>query len=106
MVTWKIDVFEQTVVRIYDILKVDLVQLTIPTYLITIHTLNTITPATLLKRETPIQVLSGKFWEIFNNNLFYRTPLVAASEQFTILVVNYSTLATIWKFTSSVYSKP
>ena len=36
-------------------------------------------PATLLK-ETPTQVLSCEYYEIFKNNCFYRTPTVAASE--------------------------
>ena len=36
-------------------------------------------PATLLKRETQAQVFSCEFCEIFKNNFFYRTSLVAAS---------------------------
>ena len=35
----------------------------------------------LLKRETPTQVLSCKMCKLFNNTLFYRTPTVAASEK-------------------------
>ena len=35
--------------------------------------------ATLLK-ETPTQVFSCEFWEIFKNTFFYRTPSVAASK--------------------------
>ena len=36
--------------------------------------------ATLLKKETLAQVLSGEFCEIFKNSFFHRTPLVAASQ--------------------------
>ena len=37
--------------------------------------------ATSLKNETLAQVFSCEFCEIFKKNLFYRTPLMAASEQ-------------------------
>ena len=36
-------------------------------------------PATLLKKETLIQVFSCEFCEISKNNFSYRTPLVAVS---------------------------
>ena len=41
--------------------------------------LQALRPATLLK--TLAQVLSCEFCEIFKNNFFYRTPLMAASDQ-------------------------
>ena len=37
--------------------------------------------ATLLKKETLTQMFSCAFCEIFKNAFFYRTPLVAASEE-------------------------
>ena len=33
------------------------------------------------KRETPTQIFSAKYCEIFQNRLFYRTPLVTASDK-------------------------
>ena len=36
-------------------------------------------PATLFKKETPTQVFSCKYYEIFKNSFFYRTHPVAAS---------------------------
>ena len=33
-----------------------------------------------IKRETPAQVFSCEFWEIFKNTFIHRTPLVAASD--------------------------
>ena len=32
-----------------------------------------------IKKQTPVQVFSCEFWEILKNIFFYRTPLVAAS---------------------------
>ena len=37
--------------------------------------------AGFFKKETLIQVFSCEFCEIFKNNFFYRTPLVAASRK-------------------------
>ena len=34
----------------------------------------------LVEKGTLAKVLSCKFWEIFKNTFFYRTPVVAASE--------------------------
>ena len=42
-------------------------------------TLFCLRPATLLKKETLVQVFSCEFCEIFKNTFFYRTPPVAAS---------------------------
>ena len=36
-------------------------------------------PATLLRKKTLAQVFSCEFCEIYKNNFYYRTPLVAAS---------------------------
>ena len=33
------------------------------------------------KKETPTQIFSAKYCEIFQNRLFYRTPLVTASDK-------------------------
>ena len=44
-------------------------------------------PATLLKR-TVAQVFSCEFCEIYKNTFFHKTPLVAASEQLSISVLN------------------
>ena len=37
-------------------------------------------PMTLFEKETPTQVFSCEYYEIFGNNSFYRTRLVDASE--------------------------
>ena len=44
-------------------------------------------PATLLKK-TLAQVFSCEFCEIYKNTFFHKTPLVAASEQLSISVLN------------------
>ena len=31
----------------------------------------------ILSKETPAQEFSSEYWEIFKNNVFYRTPVVA-----------------------------
>ena len=49
-------------------------------------------PATLLKKETLVQVFSCEISEIFKNTYHYRTPLVAASEPFIYFYVMCSLL--------------
>ena len=39
-----------------------------------------------IKKETLVQVLSCKFWYIFKDTFFYRTPLVAASVSFWFIL--------------------
>ena len=38
------------------------------------------------KKEIPPQVFSCKYYEIFKNSIFYRTYLVAASDQSKLLL--------------------
>ena len=44
-----------------------------------IHRINSLIPATLLKKEALVQVFSCEFCEISKNTFLQRTPLVAAS---------------------------
>ena len=46
-----------------------------------------------IKKETLTQVFSWEFWEIFKITFFYRTRLVAASEQTEIFKLSMFTLA-------------
>ena len=45
----------------------------------------------LYLKETPAQVFSCEYCEIFNNSFFYRTPLVAAT---VIVIINIQ----VWKW--------
>ena len=36
----------------------------------------------LYKKETPTKVFSCEYWEIFRDRFFYRTPPMAASDNF------------------------
>ena len=45
------------------------------------------------QKETPTQVCSCEYCEIFKNSFFYRTPLVAASVQVSPRVVHLSSLS-------------
>ena len=42
-----------------------------------------------IKKETLAQVFSCKFCEIPKNTFFYRTPLVAASKNFTLKILKF-----------------
>ena len=50
-----------------------------------------------LQKETLAQVFCCKFWEIFKNTLFYRTPLVATSVfHLLIVAIFHFILKQIW----------
>ena len=52
-------------------------------------------PATSLKKETLAQVFSCEFCEISRSNFFYRTPLVAASVNFSKLLLTHLNLTVL-----------
>ena len=48
-----------------------------------------------IQKETLAQVFSCEFCEVFKNTFFYRTPLVAASENYTFMIISPSSFGSV-----------
>ena len=61
----------------------------------------------LYYKKTPTQVFSCEYCEIFKNNLFYRTPLVATSKALHIFEITaFSQSLLVKKFPESLPISP